>query len=81
MLRDIIVTHVPMKKMNFQDRVLFLGQMIRYLVLLADGQIPVRFNCILISLLYASIIHYTFSRPSLTIVTFMVINESIWLAP
>ncbi|EUB54999.1 DNA-directed RNA polymerase III subunit RPC2 [Echinococcus granulosus] len=40
MLRDIIVTHVPMKKMNFQDRVLFLGQMIRYLVLLADGQIP-----------------------------------------
>ena len=41
MLRDIIITHVPMEKMNFQDRVLFLGQMIRYLVLLADGQIPV----------------------------------------
>ena len=47
MLRDIIITHVPMEKMNFQDRVLFLGQMIRYLVLLADGQIPVstHFNC------------------------------------
>ncbi|VUZ43037.1 unnamed protein product [Hymenolepis diminuta] len=40
MLRDIIVTHVPMEKMNFQDRFIFIGQMIRYLILLEDGQIP-----------------------------------------
>uniref|UniRef100_A0A5K3EII2 DNA-directed RNA polymerase subunit beta n=1 Tax=Mesocestoides corti TaxID=53468 RepID=A0A5K3EII2_MESCO len=40
MLRDIIITHIPMEKMNFEDRVLFLGQMIRYLIMLADGKIP-----------------------------------------
>nr|VZI45905.1 unnamed protein product [Spirometra erinaceieuropaei] len=40
MLRDIVITHVPMEKMNFSVRALFLGQMVRYLILLADGKIP-----------------------------------------
>ncbi|VDN16888.1 unnamed protein product, partial [Dibothriocephalus latus] len=40
MLRDILITHIPMEKMNFSVRALFLGQMVRYLILLADGKIP-----------------------------------------
>lgn len=40
-VRDIIITHVEMEKFNFAPRALFLGQMIRYLILANEHHIPV----------------------------------------
>ncbi|THD21191.1 DNA-directed RNA polymerase subunit beta [Fasciola hepatica] len=39
-VRDIIITHVEMEKFNFAPRALFLGQMIRYLILANEHHIP-----------------------------------------
>ncbi|KAF6770817.1 hypothetical protein AHF37_10866 [Paragonimus kellicotti] len=39
-VRDIIITHVEMEKFNFTPRALFLGQMVRYLILANEHQIP-----------------------------------------
>lgn len=40
-LRDIFITHVEVDRLNFAPRALFLGQMVRYLILANEGQIPV----------------------------------------
>ncbi|CAL8088333.1 unnamed protein product [Calicophoron daubneyi] len=39
-VRDIIITHVEMEKFNFSPRALFLGQMVRYLILANERKIP-----------------------------------------
>lgn len=40
-LRDIIITHIEMEKLNFAPRAFFLGQMVRYLILANEKRIPV----------------------------------------
>ncbi|CAI2734202.1 unnamed protein product [Schistosoma spindalis] len=39
-LRDIIITHIEMEKLNFAPRAFFLGQMVRYLILANEKRIP-----------------------------------------